>query len=69
MIEIPPGGLSEEDILPVDAASRSFVEALIARGQAVRASPDGTLPRDATHEIVGTTAEGLPILRRRRFGG
>jgi len=28
---------------------------------------DGSLPPGATHEIVGKTETGLPILRRRRF--
>jgi hypothetical protein len=54
-------------IVPDDAASASFVQALVARGQAARADPDGSLPPGATHEIVGETKGGLPILRRRRF--
>jgi hypothetical protein len=59
---------SEDDlIVPKDAASASFVKGLIARGQAARPGKDGSLPRGATHEIVGETATGLPILRRRRF--
>ena len=58
---------SDEDIIPTDAAARSFVEALIARGQAARADATGALPPRATHEIVGETADGQPILRRRRF--
>ena len=58
---------SDDDlIVPKDESSASFVQALVARGQAARASPDGSLPRGATHEIVGTTEQGLPILRRRR---
>ena len=58
---------SDDDIVPSDPSSRSFVEALIARGQAARVNAEGTLPPRATHEIVGETADGLPILRRRRF--
>jgi hypothetical protein len=58
---------SDDDlIVPKDESSASFVQALVARGEAARASPDGSLPRGATHEIVGTTEQGLPILRRRR---
>jgi hypothetical protein len=45
------------------------VRGLVARGQAVRADASGNLPPGATHEIVGETQEGVPILRRRRFGG
>jgi hypothetical protein len=57
----------DELIVPKDAASTSFVKGLIARGQAARPGKDGSLPPGATHEIVGETAAGLPILRRRRF--
>jgi hypothetical protein len=66
-----PGGRtpSNDDIVPTDAASISFVRGLVARGQAVRADASGNLPPGATHEIVGETQEGVPILRRRRFGG
>lgn len=56
-------------IVPGDAESISFVKALVARGEAVKANPDGSLPPGATHEIVGETETGLPILRRRRFAG
>ena len=64
-----PGGYipSEDDIVPTDAASRSFVEALVARGEAARPDESGVLPPRATHEIVGETDDGWPILRRRRF--
>jgi hypothetical protein len=57
----------EDLIVPKDESSASFVQALVARGQAARPNPDGTLPKGATHEIVGTTETGLPILRRRRM--
>jgi hypothetical protein len=58
----------EDDlIVPRDSESISFVKALVARGEAVRAASDGSLPSGATHEIVGETKTGLPILRRRRF--
>lgn len=58
---------SDDLIVPKDAASTSFVKGLVARGQAARLAPDGSLPPGATHEIVGETETGLPILRRRRF--
>jgi hypothetical protein len=56
-----------KDIVGEDAASRAFVDGLIARGEAARPGPDGKLPPHATHEIVGETPDGRPILRRRRF--
>lgn len=62
-----PGPEAEADIVPHDEASRSFVEGLVARGQAARPDAQGKLPAQATHEIVGETEAGLPILRRRRF--
>jgi len=59
---------SDDDlIVPKDATSVSFVQGLVARGQAAHAYKDGSLPPGATHEIVGETETGLPILRRRRF--
>jgi hypothetical protein len=49
----------------VQAAKRKFEEALVKRGDAV---PDGKpLPAGATHAIVGTGADGKPILKRKRF--
>jgi hypothetical protein len=57
----------EDLIIPRDPQSESFVKGLIARGEAVRVAKGETLPPDATHEIVGETETGLPILRRRRF--
>jgi hypothetical protein len=57
----------EDLIVPQDAESESFVKALVARGQAVRVAKGDSLPPGATHEIVGETETGLPILRRRRF--
>jgi hypothetical protein len=65
-----PGKKQKTDddlIVPKDAAAVSFVKGLVARGQAVRPNKDGSLPPGATHEIVGETEDGLPILRRRRF--
>jgi hypothetical protein len=54
-------------IVPQDDATRHFVEMLVANGQAARANADGSLPPGVTHEIVGETATGVPIVRRRRF--
>ena len=54
-------------IVPQDDATKHFVQTLIANGQAARAKADGSLPPGVTHEIVGETATGLPIVRRRRF--
>jgi hypothetical protein len=62
-------GRDEDVIVPTDDESASFVRGLVARGEAAKARPDGSLPAGATHEIVGTTEAGLPILRRRRFAG
>lgn len=66
-----PSKKSQKDelIVPDTPAAISFAKALIARGEAVKANPDGSLPPGATHEIVGETKTGLPILRRRRFAG
>ena len=62
-----PGKGSEDTIVPADAQSEAFVKGLVATGQAAKPGPDGTLPSGATHEIVGETATGAPILKRRRF--
>jgi hypothetical protein len=57
----------DDVIVPQDDATRHFVQTLVANGQAARANPDGSLPPGVTHEIVGETATGVPIVRRRRF--
>jgi hypothetical protein len=57
----------EDVIVPKDDATRHFVQTLVANGQAARANADGSLPPGVTHEIVGETASGVPIVRRRRF--
>ena len=58
----------EDDLIePKDPESESFIRALVARGQAARPNQDGSLPPGVTHEIVGETEQGIPILRRRRF--
>jgi hypothetical protein len=56
-----------EQIVPNDPASISFVRGLMARGEAAKADAQGGLPPGATHEIVGETPEGHPIVVRRRF--
>lgn len=63
---LPPAP-QEGDIVPADPGTASFVKSLVERGEAARPGPDGNLPSGATHEIVGETTAGLPILRRRRF--
>lgn len=57
----------DDVIVPKDAATTYFVQTLVANGQAARANADGSLPSGVTHEIVGETASGMPIVRRRRF--
>lgn len=59
----------EELIIPETAEAIDFVKALVARGEAAKANADGSLPPGVTHEIVGVTKKGLPILRRRRYSG
>ncbi len=50
-----------------DPQTESFVKGLVDRGEAAKADGDGKLPPGATHEIVGDTETGLPIVVRRRF--
>jgi hypothetical protein len=57
----------DDVIVPRDDATKHFVQTLVANGQAARANADGTLPPGVTHEIVGETPGGAPIVRRRRF--
>jgi len=54
-------------IVPTDESSIAFVRALVERGEAVVPPPDGNIPPGATHVIIGTTPEGLPIVKRVRF--
>jgi hypothetical protein len=62
-----PGSAIARPIVPSDAESRDFIRGLIKRGEAAKADADGKLPKGATHEIVGETDEGEPIVVRRRF--
>ena len=48
-------------------AEEAFVRGLIERGEAAKADEHGNLPSGATHEIVGVSESGLPIVVRRRF--
>jgi len=56
-------------IVPNDPPKAAFVRGLVDRGEAAKVGPEGRLPPGATHEIIGTTAAGLPIVVRRRFAG
>ncbi len=58
----PPGA-----IVASDPQTESFVKGLVDRGEAAKTDADGKLPPGATHEIVGETETGLPIVVRRRF--
>lgn len=48
-------------------AEEAFIRGLIERGEAAKADEHGNLPPGATHEIIGTSKSGLPIVVRRRF--
>jgi hypothetical protein len=48
-------------------AQEAFVRGLIERGEAAKVDENGNLPAGATHEIIGTSPSGLPIVVRRRF--
>jgi hypothetical protein len=63
----PTAKNSDDLIVPKDDASVAFVRGLVERGEAVRLKPGAALPPGATHEIVGETEKGAPILKRRRF--
>jgi len=48
-------------------AEEAFIRGLIERGEAAKADEHGNLPPRATHEIIGVSETGLPIVVRRRF--
>lgn len=50
-------------------AEEAFIRGLVERGEAARADEHGNLPPGATHEIVGVSPSGAPIVVRRRFYG
>lgn len=54
-------------LAPSDPKEIAFVQGLVARGEAVKVPPGERLPPGATHEIVGETPSGVPIVKRRRF--
>ena len=58
---------ADETIIPNDEASISYVNGLIARGEAVELAPGARLPPGVTYEIIGKTDSGAPILKRRRI--
>ena len=47
------------------AAKRRFEDGVVKRGEAV--AEGEPLTRGTTHAIVGTDAQGRPILKRKRF--
>jgi len=47
-------------------AAELFVKSVLARGEAAKAVK-GKLPPGVTHEIIGKGADGLLLLKRRRF--
>lgn len=57
----------EGAIVPDTPEKRSFVEGLVARGEAARIDEGHPLPAGVTHEIVGETEDRLPIVKRVRF--
>jgi hypothetical protein len=60
-------GPETDPLAPRTPEEKAFVEGLVARGEAVKIAPGGALPPGATHEIVGETETGAPIVKRRRF--
>jgi len=48
-------------------AEEAFIRGLIERGEAAKADEHGNLPPGATHEIIGISESGMPIVVRRRF--
>ncbi len=48
-------------------AEEAYIRGLIDRGEAAKADEHGNLPPGATHEIIGETEAGVPIIIRRRF--
>jgi hypothetical protein len=64
----PLGTPQDADVIvPNDQDSASYVKGLVERGEAVRLEPGTALPPKATHEIIGETEAGLPIVRRKRY--
>jgi hypothetical protein len=67
---VDPKSKAPEKLTVEERAKRTeeaFIRGLIERGEAAKADEKGTLPPGATHEIVGVSPSGLPIVVRRRF--
>jgi hypothetical protein len=50
-----------------ERAEEKFVQDTVIRGDAAEPDADGTLPAEATHEIVEEREGELPVIKRRRF--
>ena len=61
---VPEQPICEESAKHTEEA---FIRGLVERGEAAKADEHGNLPPGATHEIIGTSPSGLPIVVRRRF--
>jgi len=61
-----PGAEPPSDVAPRDAATQSFIRGILARGEAGHYDPDGKLPLAYKYAVIGTHADGLPILERVR---
>jgi len=67
---VDPKTKAPEDLTAEERAKRAeetFIRGLIERGEAAKVDENGNLPPGATHEIVGVSPSGLPIVVRRRF--
>ena len=62
-----PGVDAGSQIIPDTPEKMAFVRGLIARGEAARPNPDGSLPKGVTHEIIGEAENGLPNLTSPAF--
>ena len=49
------------------AAKKLYVSGLVARGEAVPESEDGTTPSNVTHTIVEQKPGEIPIVKRNKF--
>jgi hypothetical protein len=58
---------SEGILAPSEPAEIAFVKGLVARGEAVKVTPGVAPEPNVTHEIVGETPSGIPIVKRLRF--
>jgi hypothetical protein len=65
----PPDPTEAGVITPSDPDTEAFVSRLVERGEAAERGADGALPPGATHEIIGRTAAGAPIVKRVRYSG